>query len=208
MFEEDGQALYGRLATDRPHQAKAQFVYTAPFGLNVGVFQSVASGLPVSRCAVLAPGVGPVFYAGRGSDGRTPVLSQTDISVQYVLGLGGRRRLTVGLNVLNLFNQAQGVSRYSQETDVGVQLVVDEADYYAGRADVERGVRPAGPEARSAVPAIRVLPGTHQGTGDGPLRLLGLRPRSFRALAAPYVRRCFAKNAIVRSQASLADFSS
>ena len=136
MFEENGEALYGRLATDRPHQAKAQFVYTAPFGLNVGVFQSVASGLPVSRWAVLDPGVGPVFYAGRGSDGRTPVLSQTDTSVQYVLGLGGRKRLTVGLNVLNLFNQGQGVSRYSQETDVGVQLHVDEADYYAGRADV------------------------------------------------------------------------
>ena len=83
--------LYGRLATDRPHQAKAQFVYTAPFGLNVGVFQSVASGLPVSRFAVLAPGIAPVFYAGRGSDGRTPTLSQTDVSVQYVLALGGQQ---------------------------------------------------------------------------------------------------------------------
>jgi len=136
MFEENGQPLYGRLATDRPHQAKAQFVYTAPFGLNVGVFQSVASGLPVSRWAVLAPGIAPVFYAGRGSDGRTPVLSQTNISAQYVLALGGQKRLTFGLNVLNLFNQAQGVSRFSQETDQGVQLRVDAADYYAGRADV------------------------------------------------------------------------
>ena len=77
-----------------------------------------------------------MFYAGRGSDGRTPVLSQTDISAQYVLALGGQKRLTVGLNVLNLFNQAQGVSRFSQETDQGVQLRVDEAAYYAGRADV------------------------------------------------------------------------
>ena len=136
MFDDDGQPLYGRLATDRPHQVKAQFVYTAPFGLNVGVFQSIASGLPVSRSAILAPGVGPVFYAGRGSEGRTPVLPQTDASVQYVVGLGGRKRLTVGLNVLNLFNQAQGVSRHSLETDQGVQVVVNEADYYAGRADV------------------------------------------------------------------------
>ena len=82
-----------------------------PFGVNVGVFQSVASGLPVSRFAVLSPGIARSFYAGRGSDGRTPALSQTDLSVQYVAALGGRRRLTVGLNVLNLFNQAQGVSR-------------------------------------------------------------------------------------------------
>jgi hypothetical protein len=136
LFGGDGRPLYGRLATDRPHQVKAQFIYTAPFGVNVGVFQSLASGLPVSRFAVLAPGIAPVFYAGRGSDGRTPALSQTDVSVQYVLALGGSKRLTVGLNVLNLFNQAQGVSRYSLENDQGVQVVIDEADYYAGRANV------------------------------------------------------------------------
>ena len=61
MFGDNGQLLYGRLATDRPHQAKAQFVYTAPFGLNVGVFQSVASGLPVSRFAMLSPGIARCF---------------------------------------------------------------------------------------------------------------------------------------------------
>ena len=78
------------------------------------------------------------FYAGRGSDGRTPALSQTDVSVQYRCRLGGRKgqQLTLGLNVLNVFNQAQGVSRFSLETDPGVQVVVNEADYYAGRADV------------------------------------------------------------------------
>ena len=108
LFGGDGRPLYGRLATDRPHQFKAQFIYTAPFGVNVGVFQSLASGLPVSRFAVLAPGIAPVFYAGRGSDGRTPALSQTDVSVQYVLALGGSKRLTVGLNVLNLFDQGHG----------------------------------------------------------------------------------------------------
>ncbi len=54
--------------------------------------------------------------------------------------LGGRRRLTLGLNVLNLFNQARGVSRYSLETDQGVQVVVDGGDYYAGRADVSAAI--------------------------------------------------------------------
>jgi hypothetical protein len=136
LFDGDGRPLYGRLATDRPHQAKAQFVHTGPWGVSVGVFQSVATGLPVSRFAVLSPGISPVFYAGRGSDGRTPVLSQTDLSVQYALALGSQKRLTFGINVLNLFNQARGVSRYSLETDQGVQVVVDQADYYAGRADV------------------------------------------------------------------------
>ena len=36
LFGGDGRPLYGRLATDRPHQVKGQFVYTAPFGVNVG----------------------------------------------------------------------------------------------------------------------------------------------------------------------------
>jgi hypothetical protein len=137
LFDGHGRPLYGHLATDRPHQAKAQLIYTAPFGVNVGVFQSVASGLPVSRFAVLRPGIAPVFYAGRGSEGRTPVLSQTDLSVQYVVALAGRKHLTVGLNVLNVFSQARGVSRHSRENDQGgAQVVINQADYYAGRADV------------------------------------------------------------------------
>ncbi len=91
LFGGDGEALYGRLATDRPHQAKAQLIYTFPVGVSVGAFQSVASGVPVSRFAVLSPGIAPVFYAGRGSDGRTPVLSQTSPSntCDRSVGAGG-----------------------------------------------------------------------------------------------------------------------
>ena len=47
--------------------------------------------------------------------------------MQYVLALGGRKRLMVGLNVLNLFNQAQGVSRYSRENDQNAGVLIDEA---------------------------------------------------------------------------------
>jgi hypothetical protein len=136
LFGEDGRALYGRLATDRPHQAKGQFVYVSPSGFSVGLFQSVSSGLPVSRFVAARGGVMPVFYAGRGSDGRTPSLSQTDLNVQYVVALSGRRRLAVALNVLNVFNQASAVSRFSQETDQNARLTIDPAEYYAGRVDV------------------------------------------------------------------------
>ena len=136
LFDDDGQVIDGPLATDRPHQAKAQVVYTAPFGVNVGVFQMVASGLPVTRFVQETQALAPVFYAGRASDGRTQALSQTDVSVQYVHPLGGRTRLTVGLNVLNVFNQAAGISRFSRETAQGATVDVDQADYYAGRADV------------------------------------------------------------------------
>ena len=121
LFDGDGRPstdAWPPTALTRPRRSSST---RRPFGVNVGVFQSVASGLPVSRFAVLSPGIAPVFYAGRGSEGRTPALSQTDLSVQYVLALGGRKRLTVGLNVLNLFNQAQGVSRFSRENDQGVE---------------------------------------------------------------------------------------
>ena len=173
LYDGEGRALYGRLATDRPHQAKAQFIYTAPFGLDVGVFQSLASGLPVSRSAVLTPGV-VAFYAGRGSDGRTPAVSQTDLNVQYSIRLGGRKgqQLTLGLNVLNVFNQAQGVSRFSFETDPGVQVVVNEADYYAGRADVGAAIDQQHAARDPRFLQYRVLSGATQGSSERSFQFL------------------------------------
>ena len=176
-------ALYGRLATDRPHQVKAQFIYTAPFGVNVGVFQSIASGLPVSRYAVLLPGHQPVFYAGRGSEGRTPALSQTDVSVQYVLPLGGNKRLTVGLNVLNLFNQAQGVSQVQPRKRPGRP-----GRHQAGRLlrrsrRRRRGIRRAAP-ARPTIPSVRVLPGAHQGSRRRSVQFLGSGRRPHQPMSA------------------------
>jgi hypothetical protein len=58
MFGNYGEPVYGRLATDRPHQVKAQFIYMAPAGFNVGIFQSVASGVPVSRFATVTQQIG------------------------------------------------------------------------------------------------------------------------------------------------------
>ena len=175
LFDDDGQVIDGPLATDRPHQAKAQFVYTAPFGLNVGVFQMVASGLPVTRFVPLAEALAPVFYAGRGSDGRTQALSQTDVSVQYVRPLGGRTRLTVGLNVLNVFNQAAGISRFSRETAQGATVDVEQADYYAGRADVAAAMADQQTERDPRFLQYRVLPGSDQGETVGSVQLLSRR---------------------------------
>ena len=108
LFDDDGQIIDGPLATDRPHQAKTQLVYTAPFGSTWVSFdggERIAGDAFVQETQALAP----VFYAGRASDGRTQALSQTDVSVHDVHPLGGRTRLTVGLNVLNVFNQAAGI---------------------------------------------------------------------------------------------------
>ncbi len=139
LFGQDGQPVYGPLATDRPHQLKAQLIYETGFGMNVGVFQVAGSGLPVSRVAVvLSPHNYPVHYLGRLSDGRTPVLSQTDLYVQQDVRLRGQSKLSFGLSVTNLFDQDTAISRYSVENEQGIGLTLNEGDYYAGRVDIQQ----------------------------------------------------------------------
>ena len=114
MFQDGGTPALGPLATDRPHQFKTQFIYMFGFGTSVGVNEYVASGLPVSReIGIYAPNNLPVQYLGRGSDGRTPMFSQTDLLVQHSFNVGGSRELQLSLNVLNLFNQNTAVAKYS-----------------------------------------------------------------------------------------------
>ncbi len=136
MFQDGGGAALGPLATDRPHQFKTQFIYLFGFGTSVGLNQYVASGLPVSReIGILPPNNYPVNYLGRGSDGRTPMFSQTDLFVQHSFKMPGSRSLQVSLNVLNLLNQDTAVSKYStyHKTN-GVNI--DEALFYQGRQTI------------------------------------------------------------------------
>src|SRR6478735_4465438 len=84
MFQDGGTAAYGPLGTDRPSQFKAQFIYQFNFGTSVGANEYIASGLPVTRELGIFPTSNyPVQYLGRGSDGRTPMFSQTDVFVQH-----------------------------------------------------------------------------------------------------------------------------
>ncbi len=48
-FNGKGQAVFGALATDRPHQFKAQFIYQLPFGTSVGLNGTSRRGIPVTR---------------------------------------------------------------------------------------------------------------------------------------------------------------
>ena len=53
------------------------------------------------------PGPANFFAYGRGDLGRTPSLSQTDLLVQHQIKVPARQaQLTVGLNIINLFDQA------------------------------------------------------------------------------------------------------
>jgi hypothetical protein len=44
-------------------------------------------------------------------------------------------RLSAGVSVTNLFDQATVISVFPTETDTGAGIVLDEADFYAGRLD-------------------------------------------------------------------------
>ncbi len=133
QFQDGGGAALGPLATDRPHQFKTQFIYSFPFGTSLGVNEYVASGLPVSRELGIYPTSNlPVQYLGRGSDGRTPVFSQTDLLLQHSFKMGSSRALQVSLNVLNLFNQDTAVSKHSTYQKVN-GVVPDETLFYTGR---------------------------------------------------------------------------
>ena len=82
-FDENGEPVYGVLATDRPHQLKAQLLFDFAFGTSVGVSWFGASGIPRTREAAFIPGNEfPVMYLGRNSDGRLPFFSQLDLYAQ------------------------------------------------------------------------------------------------------------------------------
>ncbi|MEO5895043.1 MAG: TonB-dependent receptor [Vicinamibacterales bacterium] len=138
MFQDGGKPTLGRLATDRPHQFKTQFIYQFNFGTSVGVNQFVASGLPVSReIGIYPPNNLPVQYLGRLSDGRTPMFSQTDLLLQHGFRIGGGRRLELSVNVLNLFNQDTAVSKFSTYHKTNGINIPDEAAFYSGKQTLE-----------------------------------------------------------------------
>jgi hypothetical protein len=133
-FDGRGDAVLGRLPTDRPHQFKLNGSYELPFGTTLGVNQYVASGIPVTREAAAISGHNyPIQYLGRLSDGRTPTISQTDFTAGHTFRLGARS-FSVGMDILNLFDQKTAINKnMTQLQNATVEFT--EADFYAGRVD-------------------------------------------------------------------------
>jgi hypothetical protein len=131
-FGDGGNAVEGRLPTDRPHQFKSQFIYQFTGGTSIGLSQYIASGVPVTReIGIYPPSNLPVQYLGRMSDGRTDTMLQTDLQVQHEFRLAGNKRLAVTFNVLNLFDQEAGISKFSTYQAVN-GVTPDEDAFYAG----------------------------------------------------------------------------
>jgi hypothetical protein len=104
MRDITGKPLDGPLPGDRPHYFKLYGSYIFPFGLTVGTVVNAMSGMPVSTVwnAIVA-GLRPF---NRMDLGRTPFLWFTNLYVEYGIKIGGSRRLSVNLNIDNLFNIA------------------------------------------------------------------------------------------------------
>ena len=94
---------YGRLPSDRPVVFKLQGTYQTPWLTSIGATFAASSGLPVSTNVSYK--TVPVFVYGRGDLGRTPSLTQIDINVQHQFRLPRRMRLTVQMQVNNVFDQ-------------------------------------------------------------------------------------------------------
>jgi outer membrane receptor protein involved in Fe transport len=138
QFGGDGKPLYGVLPTDRTHFLKLSAIYQLPFGTTVGFNEFVASGIPISRAiAVIAGHNYPVYYKGRGSDGRTPTFSQGDLYVQHEIRLPGGKAFQVNANVLNLFDQRIVANKFNNVRRAGTVIPIDEAAFYAGNVNIQ-----------------------------------------------------------------------
>jgi hypothetical protein len=129
--------------TDRTHQIKIGALYEFKFGTSVGVNQYAESGTPLTRQVPIIPGDQyPIRYLGRGSDGRTPFFTQSDLYVQHALKVGGSRRLILSLNVLNLFDQRVAVNKVTTMRRGGAipnaPGYYQEADFYAGKLNFDQ----------------------------------------------------------------------
>ena len=101
----------GLLPTDRTHVFKVFGSYLMPFGTNIGFFEYVGSGTPLSTIVDTANRA-DVFVNGRGDMGRTPMLSRTDALVSHELRMGSRA-FRAELNMINLFNQKTTRHQYT-----------------------------------------------------------------------------------------------
>jgi hypothetical protein len=133
MFNEQSEAVFGVLPTDRTHQAKLQLIYDAPFGVSVGGNWFLASGVPMTREAAYIAGSNyPIAYLGRNSDGRTPFFNQLDLFAQYELKLGGRNRVSFNANLINVFGTNTEINKWVTQLQPGTAIDVTEDEFFDG----------------------------------------------------------------------------
>ncbi len=122
----------GPLPTDRPHNFKLSGFYQQPIGdkgvLTGSLTFTAISGRPIEVLGA-HPAYGPseVFILPRGSGGRTPTVTQTDLHIGYDHLLTEKERLGVFVDLVNLFNQREITNVDDNYTYSPVKALVDES---------------------------------------------------------------------------------
>jgi len=129
-YDASGKPSYGRLGTDRPNQFKIQGTYDLPWGTLVGVNFLAQNGIPKSTIIKERTDGTNFFPYGRGDLGRTPFLNQTDLLIQHQVKLPRNLRATIGLNVINLFDQM--TPTLFQTTPYRDAFSVSDTEFFAG----------------------------------------------------------------------------
>jgi len=135
------QYLIGALPSDRTIVANVGFNYVFDMGLNLGFLGRLSTGTPITSYLAhpVYENAGEVPVYGRGTEGRTPTIYTMDMSASYVMGVGGKRKLTFRADVFNMFN-TQRVLTYDTNVDVGINST--NANYMrANGYDAARSVR-------------------------------------------------------------------
>ncbi|HEX8633502.1 MAG TPA: carboxypeptidase regulatory-like domain-containing protein [Pyrinomonadaceae bacterium] len=130
-FTAEGRPDDGRLPTDRPHVVKFYGAYTLDYneqlGLGAGnstefsVFTEARSGTPVTTRFNFY-GINTTTLTRRGDLGRTAAFTQTDFGLRHKYRFGSNERLTMvfDLDVINLFNESNELSRFEVYNPVAV----------------------------------------------------------------------------------------
>ncbi|MBP6003364.1 MAG: TonB-dependent receptor [Pyrinomonadaceae bacterium] len=125
-FTAAGQPDNGLLATDRTHVFNAYGAYIFDWkgsktnSTELSFFTTAQSGTPVTSTIAF---ITTTIFTKRGDLGRTPMFTQTDFAVshKYKFGRDNRFTLVGDLNFLNLFDEDNVTSLYTQKTTSTLQ---------------------------------------------------------------------------------------
>ena len=108
-YDASGNLIDGPLSTDVPHQVKINAAYETPFGLEIGGFQRIMSGTPITRQGYIHRV--ELIVQNRGSDGRNPTWGQTDLYLRQKFHpfQDETKSIEFSANFINLFNQKTGL---------------------------------------------------------------------------------------------------
>ena len=111
-YDSAGNLIDGPLGTDRTHQLKVNWMVLTPWDMAVSGFFRAMSGTPVTRTVDLEHV--DVMVNNRGSDGRNPFWTQTDLSLvqRFYPFPDETRSFEINFNVINLFNQKTGLRTF------------------------------------------------------------------------------------------------